>query len=148
MTQQGIDKAELSGIQAFVRTLKNKDRENPDPVALYIMDDSSNWSDTAILHEANSVYARRYGSIYSKGMKGTLREKNAAFKVKFFHEAVRGVPEGSWNDEYGVWVDALPLSEMLSEVNNLLYTEALKVIHCKIADYHSCAKVQTLLDFK
>ena len=146
MSRQGITKEDLRDIQAFVRTMKDPTIENPDKIALALIAYKGLWEDKVILQQANEVYAGRYGYIYSKGLSGTLRELNAAFKVKFYHEAVSGTELGHWDDELNRWIDAHSLTEMLTMVNELLYTEALKVIHCKISNYHSCRKVQTLLD--
>ena len=147
MSRQGISQADLEGTQAFARTVLNPKIENPDPVAMVIIEHRGGALTREEMAEQVSLYASRYGSIYSKRMVGTMREKNAAFKVKLFCEAMAGVEPGKWDDIRGIWEESYELSEMLSRINNLLYTEALKVIHCKIASYHSCVKVQTLLDY-
>ena len=48
--------------------------------------------------------------------------KNVAFKVKLFCESMTWIDIDKWNDERGICEDSFELGEMLSLVNNLLYT--------------------------
>lgn len=94
-------------------------------------------------------YSGRYGHIYSKGMVGTERQLNAAFKVKFICEALAGSKMGHWDDTHNKWTSDHETREYLTEVEcaaPVLYREALKVICGKIAAYHTTTWFRVLIN--
>ena len=144
-TQQGIGQNDLQHLQSFIRTLLDPNRKNPNNIALlYLKKKRITYTKRDAINDILLSYAPRYGNVYSPNMKGTIRELNAAFKVKLYFEAIFNIPEGQWDINNNIWVDHYHINQLVSKITHQCYIEALKVIHNKISQYKYAPTIQLL----
>ena len=143
--QQGFSQNDLNHLQSFVRTLLNPAKKNPNTIALLCLKKKGRaYTKRDIIDDIFLSYAPRYGKSYSPHIRGTVRELNAAFKVKLWFEAIFNIPEGQWDINNNIWVDHHNINQMVSLINHQYYIEALKVIHNKIPQYKCAPTIQLL----